>query len=392
MSDRKTLDTGDPDWVAMVSVIAHYAESRELRLLTDELTDALSSTSYEKVSEDAFIERIRVNLRALVAGLRQRRAPDAQDGDSDLRATGAVRAHYGVTESDLAKGALISQRLKMARVTERAGSIGVPDAVIVEALQLLDAWLAFQTQAMLVGHRQAVLEQSAHESRQRERAARRLLEGGLSALEVSESARECGLDESRKYVVLCVPTPEGLTSNDVYRVLGQAGLRLTSQSAFAHLYGSLYIISCELPSAQPDLAAGVSKFSAVSDLSEASRLASRCAETARALNRLGFLGVSDLTILSSLTTDEEVGEALHQKYVEPIRTLGSSSAAILDTVAEYLAQERNVNTTAKVLFVHHNTVRYRVSRFEELTHSSLRDVRTAVEVWWTMHLRTARPT
>lgn len=390
MKTRMNVDTGNPDWVAMVAIIAHYAESQELRSLTDELSVALSSTSYQNVSQDAFMERIRVNWRALVAGLRQRREPSEQDEDKDLRATGAARAQHGVTEADLARGALISQRLKMVRITERAISIGVPNTIIVEALQLLDAWLAFQTQSMLVGHRQAVLENSAEESRRRERSVRRLLEGGLSAVEVSEYAQECGLDGSKRYVVLCVPRPDNQTNDEMYRALRQAGLQLRPQTAFTYLYGSLYIVSPTLPQRHPELPAGISNFSAVPELAEASRLASRCADTALALKRYGFLGISDISVLSSLTTDEEVGDALYLKYIDPINALGRSGDAILDTVAEYLEQKRNVNATAKVLFVHSNTVRYRVSRFEELTRSSLREVRAAVEVWWTMHLRSLR--
>ena len=44
----------------------------------------------------------------------------------------------------------------------------------------------------------------------------------------------------------------------------------------------------------------------------------------------------------------------------------------------------HVERTAERLFVHQNTVRYRLARFEELTGASLRDPKVAFEVWWAL--------
>lgn len=39
---------------------------------------------------------------------------------------------------------------------------------------------------------------------------------------------------------------------------------------------------------------------------------------------------------------------------------------------------------ASRLFVHQNTLRYRIGRFESLTGVSLRDPKVAFEVWWAL--------
>jgi DNA-binding PucR family transcriptional regulator len=36
------------------------------------------------------------------------------------------------------------------------------------------------------------------------------------------------------------------------------------------------------------------------------------------------------------------------------------------------------------LFVHPNTIRYRIGRFEEITGANLRNPRSALEVWWAL--------
>ncbi|WP_198528225.1 helix-turn-helix domain-containing protein, partial [Mycobacteroides abscessus] len=46
----------------------------------------------------------------------------------------------------------------------------------------------------------------------------------------------------------------------------------------------------------------------------------------------------------------------------------------------------HVERTATKLFVHQNTVRYRIARFEELTGTSLGDTEVLLEVWWALEL------
>lgn len=59
-----------------------------------------------------------------------------------------------------------------------------------------------------------------------------------------------------------------------------------------------------------------------------------------------------------------------QQHVE--RTLAPlRNAALLDTLVTYLAAEQNIALTAKALFIHTNTVRYRLSRIEEILGVSI---------------------
>jgi DNA-binding PucR family transcriptional regulator len=44
-----------------------------------------------------------------------------------------------------------------------------------------------------------------------------------------------------------------------------------------------------------------------------------------------------------------------------------------------------------VLFVHPNTLRHRLTRFEETTGANLRNVEQLAEVWWAMTLAGAKP-
>jgi DNA-binding PucR family transcriptional regulator len=50
----------------------------------------------------------------------------------------------------------------------------------------------------------------------------------------------------------------------------------------------------------------------------------------------------------------------------------------------YLACGVHVNRTAARLFVHQNTVQYRIEGFEEMTGASLADIDVHCEVWWAL--------
>jgi DNA-binding PucR family transcriptional regulator len=55
----------------------------------------------------------------------------------------------------------------------------------------------------------------------------------------------------------------------------------------------------------------------------------------------------------------------------------SAGAPLLDTLTTYLEQGSSLEATARLLFVHPNTVRYRLRRVTELTGLSPTDARAA---------------
>src|SRR5436190_1574714 len=72
---------------------------------------------------------------------------------------------------------------------------------------------------------------------------------------------------------------------------------------------------------------------------------------------------------------------------EPFLALGASGEVILETVERYLANESRLDVTASDLSVHPNTVRYRLTRFEEVGGGSLRSHEISAEVWWVLQRR-----
>jgi DNA-binding PucR family transcriptional regulator len=70
--------------------------------------------------------------------------------------------------------------------------------------------------------------------------------------------------------------------------------------------------------------------------------------------------------------------------MEPLAVAGEMAETLAGTTERFLANGMRVEATAKELFLHPNTLRYRLKRFEELTGCDLRDPRCALEVWWAL--------
>jgi PucR C-terminal helix-turn-helix domain/GGDEF-like domain len=86
----------------------------------------------------------------------------------------------------------------------------------------------------------------------------------------------------------------------------------------------------------------------------------------------------DLLPERALDGDEAARAELIQDVYEPLRHGG---AALLDTVTTYLEQGSSLEATARMLFVHPNTVRYRLRRISELTGLTPSDGRAGFTLW-----------
>jgi hypothetical protein len=87
---------------------------------------------------------------------------------------------------------------------------------------------------------------------------------------------------------------------------------------------------------------------------------------------------TDLLAERALDGDEQAKAQLLADVYEPLLRGGS---ALLDTVMTYLEQGNSLEATAKLLFVHPNTVRYRLRRVAELTGLPPGDGRGGFTLW-----------
>lgn len=76
-------------------------------------------------------------------------------------------------------------------------------------------------------------------------------------------------------------------------------------------------------------------------------------------------------------------EVLEKYYDDLLGTLmeydKKNETYLVETLKNYLEQNCNIIQTSKVMFVHRNTLKYRIQRIEEITNKSLSDSYTRLE-------------
>jgi DNA-binding PucR family transcriptional regulator len=132
---------------------------------------------------------------------------------------------------------------------------------------------------------------------------------------------------------------------------------------------------------------GIGPPATLDGLENSFRLATRALESAVAAELSGPVEIDQLGLLPAVIADSDVGDEILRRIVDPVLAHGKTGMALLDTVARYLENDLRLELTAEQLFLHVNTVRYRLRRFEELTGTSLRHVDDLVQVWWALRRR-----
>lgn len=103
---------------------------------------------------------------------------------------------------------------------------------------------------------------------------------------------------------------------------------------------------------------------------------SRAAVLARP-EKIGAILIDDIDLTTWLLShvDRRQLTAHIDQLLEPLR-----ESALLDTLITYLAAEQNIGVTASALFVHANTVRYRLTRIEEILGCSIASAPTVTNL------------
>jgi hypothetical protein len=100
----------------------------------------------------------------------------------------------------------------------------------------------------------------------------------------------------------------------------------------------------------------------------------------------GVVTIDRLSIRLAIARDDVVGDALLQRYVAPILATNKRDQAIalLESVIAFLHGQRRVSAVAAALYIHENTLRNRLERYERMVKVNLADTEAIIEVWWAL--------
>ena len=89
---------------------------------------------------------------------------------------------------------------------------------------------------------------------------------------------------------------------------------------------------------------------------------------------------ADVELLCLLAHDDDMVKRMVVQEIGPLLGADKNLAAVRETALVYLSHRQNVEVSAERLFVHKNTVRYRLSRAEALLGRSPTDNAAKVEI------------
>ncbi len=220
--------------------------------------------------------------------------------------------------------------------------------------------------------------------------ARTLLLGGKTAADLRSKAAVFGIDTDRDYVAFRARPCSGHGPNELAQELGKAEFHQFSDGLAANVDGDLVGFLAAPPTEVCTGVVGVGPPTRADGLADSFQLATRALDTAHAFGLSGVQSFHALGLLPAILADADVGESVQRRYLQPVIDI-ESLPEMLGTIRTYFACGMHVDRAAKEMFLHPNTLRNRISRFEELTGANLRDPTVAIEVWWALQRAALNP-
>ncbi|GAB1811535.1 PucR family transcriptional regulator [Mycobacterium sp. MUNTM1] len=339
--------------------------------------------SYRLVVPEALAAEVDLELGQVLRSAGGARASLSVRDCVNLAAVGEERARQGIPVDDLLRAWRIGIGVVVGYAREVGQCLGVDDARVLEFVQSALTWSDMAMVETTRAHRRGELARAADVCHAN--FVRGALLGTIPRAELRIQAEMYGLDPAGEYIAVRARLGEDVAQCQVEQALGlhdstrgRCGLcALVDDDAAGFLN--------QAPPKDVDGVVGFGPPRSLERLAESYRSAARALVTAEACGFRGSYDIASLGLRPAVALDAEVGELLRRRYLEPLAA-ASSAGELIATLRAYLACGMHVERTATKLFVHQNTVRYRIGRFEELTRKSLGDTEVLLEVWWALEL------
>lgn len=381
MSDRSSVLQG-PEWVRVNQRLVD-----ELDDLTDHVLTRVRSelSGYAEVPIAVLRHGVRENLRRAMGVLEHGGRPTPDELNAAGR-TATLRGEQGVPVGDVLRAwRLAAYELWMAhrRIAEE---FGVGQSAQLQVMQLIHEGVDQGLDAAVAGHRRADMRRNRIDIAQRARLLRSLVLGTSTAadMDLLTSGYRLAPDTAFR-AVRCRP------ANDAQAAAAERALAAEGTGLVELVDHELLGVVSASTTVQLTIPAGLGSPTTPAELPHSFAEAAVALATSTAFGIVGVVTVAELGAKVAVVTRPEIGARLAARFVAPLRAAGSTGADALDTVAEHLRNGLRVNRTARAMYVHPNTVRHRLRRFELATGAQLDDIEDVVGVWWALRHREIHP-
>jgi putative transposase len=290
----------------------------------------------------------------------------------------AKRIQYGIAVEDIFRGYRVAAAEITSRFIETALEKRLSATAIVRGNELLWQLADAFTSAISTAYQEYLSERDARDYSARHDFLVKIYEETLPADEMASSLRRFGMfpDES---VLGFLAEYRGGRSSRTYEIFEQKGAAfnryISAHSSTTVIWGLTQQKLHPRPAWMVVFGHPVPVQEAASSLRLATQLWRRVPAD--------WVGTATAETLSwkGLAVSDALYSTLEAKYFSPLSSESPDFRATLwESVKTYIEHDRNVSSAAAALFVHHNTLRYRLRRFEALAEVSLKSVDTLIEI------------
>jgi hypothetical protein len=321
------------------------------------------------------------NTRSLLWSIRdpeRDRTPDI----TRYREAGEERARMGITSDEMLLAWRAGLKVMREHAYAIAGELGIGDDVVLQFVEDLLHWGDVGMVESASAHRQTELEMARHEEHHRANLVRGILFGTLAPAAIRVQAATYGLESEGPYHAIRARPTTDCSVRTLECQLGVADGAGPRRGLAALLDGDLAGFVLAPLRGSVSVPVGIGPPAALDGLENSFRLATRALESAVSAELSGHVGIEQLGLLPAVIADRDVGDEIERRIIAPVLAQGKPGTTLLETVKRYMDNDLRLELTAEQMYLHVNTVRYRLRRFEELTGTSLRHVDDLVQIWW----------
>jgi hypothetical protein len=355
----------------------------ELDGLADVIVERIRADipDFRRLPADGLRRAVVGNLRRVLAALAELRAPTEGELESSANVA-RERAEQGLGVGAVLQAHRVTVNVVWTRFGELAREHGTDVAGVLAFSETLWRWADALMDVVAGAHREVELQLARDEQQRRDAFVLAVLNGSLEPAELRRDSAAFGLDPERLYVPFRARAGAGESPHRRSRRLALA--LAGEEGAVAALDGDLVGIAAQPPVPLAGVVTGIGPPARLTAVASAFALACRALQTATAFGQEGVFALSDLSIRPAILLDEELGDAFRARYLEPLAGLGRLGAELETTLRAWFENGMRIDDTAKALFVHPNTLRHRMRRFEEATGADLRRPADLIELWWAL--------
>ncbi|MEK2491869.1 helix-turn-helix domain-containing protein [Kitasatospora purpeofusca] len=332
--------------------------------------------AYRDRTEAAVRTELAALLGPAVEALRDGREPEPGEVAA-FEEFGALRAEQGIGLEPLQEAFRLTTR-RAFDALYAAARTGTPPAVALELTRDFWAYCDLVSTAVVRGHRTHELERAQAEQEHRTLLLRQLLMGELPPEWLAAAATALGLDRNREYLVLYARPPAGRTVAEVERTLRGHAVALLAEPGADRVVG----LAARRPLPSLDLPVGLGPTRPLARLHESLVAARRAARLATAFALDRCVADGELPLHGAVLALPETGAQLVERCFG--HTSGARRTTLAHTLDAYLAADGNAEQAGAELFVHPNTLRYRLRAFGAATGLDPARTEDALTVWWAL--------